>query len=166
MNREQMKRSHYLAGKVVRYHTHPTLNTQTVADHSWRVAVLIVELFGIPRAEVLVYALYHDCGEMSSGDLPFMAKDAVPGLADAMKRAEAYGLELLEVCLPELSSLEKVQVKIADLLEMYEFGTLEVAMGNQYGDMVRDDTLAEARRLASKHNLTEAVDAWINRSKN
>jgi 5'-deoxynucleotidase YfbR-like HD superfamily hydrolase len=160
VNREQMKRSVYLAGKVTRYHAWPTLNIQTIADHSWRVATLVVEVFGMPRAEVFIYALYHDCGEMFSGDLPFMVKTAVPGLADAMKTAEAYGLDQLGVKLPELSPLERAQVKIADLLEMHEFGALEVEMGNQFGAAVRDDTLVEARRVALTNGLEKALDVW------
>jgi 5'-deoxynucleotidase YfbR-like HD superfamily hydrolase len=163
VNREQMKRSCYLAGKVMRYHAWPTLNTQTVADHSWRVATLIVEVFGAPRAEVIIYALYHDCGEMFSGDLPFMVKTAIPGLADAMKQAEAHGLEQLGIALPVLSKLERAQVKIADLLEMHEFGAMEVLLGNQFGIAVRDDTLAEARRVAMEHNIYPPVQTWIHK---
>ena len=166
MNREQMKHSQSLSGWVRRYHAWPTLNEQTVGHHSWRVATLIIEVFGMPRAEVLAYALWHDCGEMFSGDLPFMVKNAVPGLADAMKKAEAFGLEQLRIQLPELSPLERAQVKIADLLEMHEFGELEVLMGNQFGAAVRDDTLAAAWRLSKEHELDTAIAAWINRSKN
>jgi len=165
MNREQMKRSVYLSGWVRRYHAWPTLNEQTVGHHSWRVATLIIEIFGMPRAEVLAYALWHDCGEMFSGDLPFMVKTAVPGLADAMKLAEAVGLEHLGVKLPELSKLERAQVKIADLLEMHEFGAMEVLMGNQFGAAVRDDTLAAAWRLSKEHELDTAIAAWINKQK-
>jgi 5'-deoxynucleotidase YfbR-like HD superfamily hydrolase len=166
MNREQMKRNMYLAGLVRRYHAWPTLQTQTVAAHSWRVAALIIEVFGMPRAEVLAYALWHDCGEMFSGDLPFMVKTAVPGLADAMKRAEAVGLDHLGIKLPAISPLERAQVKIADLLEMYEFGAMEVLLGNQFGAAVRDDTLAEARRIAMEHGIYPPVQTWINRRKN
>jgi 5'-deoxynucleotidase YfbR-like HD superfamily hydrolase len=151
----------YLAGKVERYHAWPTLQRQTVADHTWRVTTLIIEIFGVPRAEVLVYALYHDCGEMFSGDLPFMVKNSVPGLADAMKMAEAVGLEHLGVKLPALTPMEKAQVKIADLLEMYEFGNMEVLLGNQFGAAVRDDTLIQARKVAVEHSLLTAVDAWF-----
>jgi 5'-deoxynucleotidase YfbR-like HD superfamily hydrolase len=164
MNREQMKHSVYLSGKTVRYHAWPTLQTQTVADHSWRVASLIVEIFGTPRAEVLIYALFHDCGEMFSGDLPFMVKTAVPGLATAMKAAEAHGLDLLGIEMPELTPLEKIQVKIADLLEMYEFGNMEVLMGNTFGAPVRDDTLAEAWRLAEVHGLVKPLMVWSDKN--
>lgn len=163
MNREQMKRSQYLSGKVRRYHAWPTLQTQTVADHSWRVATLLIEVFGLTRAEVLVYALYHDCGEMFSGDLPYTVKTVVPGLADAMKTAEAYGLKHLGIKLPELSLLEKAQVKICDLLEMYEFGKMEVLLGNQFGEAVRDDTLVAARLVAVANNLEKSVEDWVHK---
>ena len=165
MNREQMKHSGCLAAFTTRYHAWPTLNTQTIGHHQCRVAQLVVELFGMPRAEVLYYALYHDMGEYFSGDLPFMVKTAIPGLADAMKLAEAYGLKQLGVQMPELSPLEKSQVKIADLIEMHEFGHMEVLMGNHFGAAVRDDTLAEAQRVASQYGLTNEVDAWLRKDR-
>jgi 5'-deoxynucleotidase YfbR-like HD superfamily hydrolase len=160
MNREEMKHSMFLSGCVIRYHGFPTLQTQTVAAHSWRVATLVIEIFGMPRAEVLHYALHHDCGEMFSGDLPYLVKKAIPGLAAAMKAAEAHGLDLLDIHMPELTPLEKVQVKIADLVEMSEFGAMEVRLGNQFGVMVRDDTIVQARQLAIENNLDKELDTW------
>ena len=163
MNRDQIRRSAYLAGKVQRYHTHPTLNVQTVADHSWRVATLLVEIFGLPRAEVLYYALMHDAGELYAGDIPFQVKVDNPTLHDAIDVAEIRGLKLLGVELPDLSPVEAAQVKIADILEMYEFGQLEIAMGNQYGIPIVHDTFDLARRIAREHDLINAVDSWASR---
>src|SRR4051794_2810067 len=98
--RGMVMRSRYIAGTVVRYHTWPTLRKPTVAEHCWRVACIYVELFGLPRAEVLYYALHHDSGELAAGDLPFNSKGRVPGLREAMDASEAEGLTTLEIQLP------------------------------------------------------------------
>lgn len=150
--REAIQADRFFAGRVKRYHTWPTLHQQTVAEHCWRVAGIYVELFGMPRAEVLYYCLHHDSGELSSGDMPFMAKDRVPGLRAAMRASEAQGLKVLGIKLPKLTKREQWRVKIADLLEMHEFGKIEVMMGNTLAQPIVDDTLSAAIAIARRHN--------------
>jgi 5'-deoxynucleotidase YfbR-like HD superfamily hydrolase len=149
MNREQLNSSVYLAGQVRRYHTFPTLQKPTVAQHCWRVATLYIELWGLPSAEVLQYCLHHDSGELWAGDLPFGAKSRNPDLKEAMNGAEEDGLKMLHVELPRLNSLELRRVKLCDLLEMYEFGVHELRMGNSYATLVVNDTWSAALRLAT-----------------
>jgi Predicted hydrolases of HD superfamily len=149
---------------VKRYHAWPTTTQQTVAHHSWRVATLLVEIFGMPRAEVLYFALWHDGGELFAGDVPYQVKVSVPGMSEMMDAAERRGLEMLGIQLPELIPMERAQVKIADIMEMHEFGQMEVTMGNQYGKPVMYDTVAHARRIAKEHGLDLALNAWISRS--
>jgi 5'-deoxynucleotidase YfbR-like HD superfamily hydrolase len=129
-------RSIAMAGRVKRYHTWPTLQEQSVAAHSWRVATIYIQLFGLPRAEVLEYLLFHDCGELFAGDTPFYVKRCRPGLKTASDEASEHGLAVLGIALPELTSVEKGQVRCADLLEMYEMGAIESRMGNFYGIIV------------------------------
>lgn len=58
----------------------PTLKTQTVADHSWRVAVISVELAQLLRAgrsfqlEAAAVAVFHDVDECLTGDVPASTK--------------------------------------------------------------------------------------------
>src|SRR5262245_37227577 len=160
MMRERVNRSRYLAGQVLRYHTWPVIRRQTVADHQWRVTTLVIDIFGTVRFEVLYYALWHDSGEHFSGDVPFGSK-TIPGMREAMDRAEAHGRELLGIELPELTELEYAQVKIADLIEMYEFGRREVTMGNRFAEPIVIDTLDKARQVAAKHGLTADLNKWM-----
>jgi len=161
MDRDRVYTSRFLAGMVQRYHCWPTITNQTVAAHCWRVATIFVEIFGLPRADVLYYALHHDSGELWAGDIAFMVKRRTPGLKAAMDIAEQTGLRNLDLRLPELSELELVQVKIADLLEMHEYGDMEENLGNKYAGPITRDTMAAAQTLAAKHDLSGVVNQWL-----
>lgn len=164
MRREAIHRSVLLAGRTTRYHTWPMIHKPSVAEHCWRVATLYVEVFGLPRAEVLYYCLHHDSGEQLAGDIPFLAKDVVPGLREFHGEAEEEGLRRLGVTLPELTEDERIKVKICDLLEMHEVGKLEVNMGNQCARCIASDTLALALEVAQKVGVYDAVKKWYDRS--
>jgi 5'-deoxynucleotidase YfbR-like HD superfamily hydrolase len=130
------------------------LHPQSTGEHAWRVACLYVELFGLPRAEVLYYCLHHDSGELWAGDMPFGSKD------DGIREQERHGLEMLSITLPELSEEESIRFKICDLLEMHETGMHELRLGNQYADPIMKDTLQLAIDLSLKydnHDLNKAI---------
>lgn len=159
MNRMDVYRSRYQAGQVIRYHAWPTLRKPTVAEHCWRVTCIYVEVFGLPRAEVMYHCLHHDSGELWAGDIPFMAKGRVPGLREAMEASEAQGLEVLGLKLPDLTEDERRRLKISDLLEMHEYGMNEFRMGNKFGMPIAEDTLNAAYKTANEeeHRL---ISTW------
>lgn len=161
MTRDQVYSSSYCAGLVKRYHTWPMLREQTVAEHCWRVAGIYVEIFGLPRAEVLYFCLHHDSGELWSGDIPFKLKKHMPDLGAAMRQAEQAGLDKLKIKLPELTEEERIQVKIADLLEMFETGHHEWKMGNTYAEPIWQDTKEEAYKLAEPLHLDHTIFQWV-----
>jgi 5'-deoxynucleotidase YfbR-like HD superfamily hydrolase len=161
ISRDRINRSRYLAGCVKRYHTWPTIKTQTVGHHSWRVACIFVEVFGLPRAEVLYFCLHHDSGELFAGDIPFGIKKLVPDLKNAMNIAEGYGLEHLGLKLPKLTEEELTQVKISDLLEMYETGEYELNLGNAYAATIMQDTLHEILFIAKTSCMSDHVNDWL-----
>jgi 5'-deoxynucleotidase YfbR-like HD superfamily hydrolase len=139
------------------------LKEQTVGHHCWRVACIFVEIFGLPRAEVLYYCLHHDSGEQYAGDIPFGVKKLVPGLKQAMDKAESIGLKHLDLKLPKLTEEERIQVKICDLLEMHETGEHELNMGNKYAFPIIHDTMYEAQRLAKESCMSDHVNDWLSK---
>lgn len=156
--------SHFaMAGRVQRYHTWPTIKKQTVAEHSWRVATIYMQLFGLPRSPVLAYMLYHDLGELFSGDSPFYAKREFPGLKIATDTAEGIGKRNLGIGAVHLMEEEQANVKISDLIEMFEFGQIEFRMGNQYGDIVSRNIKLALRAMKDSVTLeTYASRLWTN----
>lgn len=160
MRREELYRSSYLAGCVKRYHTWPMLKEQTVGHHCWRVATLFLEIFGVPRVEVLIYCLHHDSGELWAGDVPFRGKRTVE-LKRAMDWSEKQGRDMLGINLPELTKEEKIQVKICDLLEMHETGKYELNLGNKYAEPIIKDTMITAMDLARESCMAHHVEEWL-----
>jgi 5'-deoxynucleotidase YfbR-like HD superfamily hydrolase len=161
ISRDQVYRSRYLAGCVKRYHTWPTIKTQTVGHHCWRVACIFIEIFGLPRAEVLYFCLHHDSGELWAGDVPFGVKRLIPGMKKSMNLAEDYGLEQLDLKLPELTKEEQTQVKISDLLEMYETGEYELNLGNAYAATIMQDTLFQVQCIAKASCMLDHINTWL-----
>lgn len=151
-----------IAGRVNRYHTWPMIRKPTVAEHACRVATLYVELWGLPRAEVLYYCLRHDDGELTAGDTPFYAKRGLPSLKESVDLAESMGRLALGVRLPELTSEERRRFKMADFLEMWECALVEANMGNRYAIIVMRNLHPAIRVLAAEMGVETRVSDWIN----
>ena len=164
LTRQTMLTSRALAARVRRYHTWPVLHTQTVGEHSARVGTIYVEIFGLPRAEVLYYILHHDSGELHAGDLPYPIKVKYPALRESYEQAETEGFYRLKVYLPELAPHEERRIKIADLAEMHEFGVVEYNMGNKYAEPIVRDTWKAVHDLARDtldHDAGQLTVKWM-----
>lgn len=141
------------AGGVERYHTWPTIRKQTVADHCYHVLRIYYTIFGPPSPEITTYILFHDSSEVRYGDPPFPSKKNNPDLKAAYDRLESdYNLEMFGFDHSELlTSEEKVKVKVCDLLEMWEFGTVEMRMGNRYANLIVTRTLEAAKDVGKDY---------------
>ncbi len=163
MNRAEVMMSRRHAGGVKRYHTWPTLRTQTVADHSWHVMRIFLELF--PDAvtmEVLTWILWHDVAEVGTGDIPFPLKSRYPELKSIMDDIGTEVTDNMGIVWPELTDRQRALIKICDLLEMYQWGIDEVMMGNQYARPIVEDTLAAAQTLAATEEVLDEFWAYTN----
>ena len=156
--------SRALAARVRRYHTWPVLHVQSVGEHSARMGTIYVEMFGLPRAEVLYYILHHDSGEFTAGDVPFPVKKNYPGMKLSLDAAEAWGRERMGVVMPDLADFEQHRVKVADLAEMHEYGVTEFGMGNRFAEPIVRDTWTTVHKLAHETlgpDDSRAVEYWM-----
>lgn len=131
---DDILRSGQLAGRVQRWHTWPMLRRPLNGEHCARVGIIYVELWGMPRAEVLYHCLTHDHGELAAGDTPYGAKRRVPELAEAVNRAEMMGRTTLGVLPTNLTQVEYDRFKVCDLGEMWETACVEFHMGNRFAE--------------------------------
>lgn len=105
---------------VPRWGIVPRLAEQSVADHSFRVAAIYIELCDRLKVAVslgdLVYALFHDGEESWTGDISGVAKHAVPDLKRGSKTVEvAVGwIRHAELAWPPV---DRQLVKCADIIE-------------------------------------------------
>jgi 5'-deoxynucleotidase YfbR-like HD superfamily hydrolase len=124
-----------VAGNVRRYHTWPVLRQQTNAEHQWNVARIVLAIWpGAPR-QLIFSALFHDMGEMGTGDIPYPAKRDNPDLkatCDAIEHSQH-----LRMCLPwglpaptRCAGLDKRVLKLGDYIDMWEYALEELQLGN------------------------------------
>lgn len=121
------------AARVRRYHTVPQVGEQTVADHSWGVAMILLRLMPAPGPTVglLRAALQHDLTEAVTGDVPATAKWAYPQLKLELDTIEADQEVRLGI-VSYLSGEERDWLKAADLLELCFWCQYQYRLGNNY----------------------------------
>lgn len=137
---------------VLRYHTWPTIRTQTIGDHVANVLRIYVETFGTVTDDETKYILWHDAAEVVTGDSPFDGKRMFPELKKALDNAEVSILaEMTGGLFPVISSDTKLRVKYADLAEMAEFGREEMRLGNvHYGKPIFDKILEYMHEIVAR----------------
>lgn len=130
----------YDAGAVRRFHTVADYSgggLQSVAEHSWGVALIFAELYrevvggGTVPADVLMHCLTHDVGESVTGDIPATTKWRFDKLADAVEDAERIALEDMGVLFQRrITTLEESVFKWADGLECYAYAQRRALAGS------------------------------------
>ena len=141
------------AGALIRYHTWPTLRKQSNAEHMWNVARILLAVFPEVSRSLLDRALFHDIGEIRTGDLPYPIKADNPVLKSEVNRLEAEQLAFYHEVwgVPNLTASAGYGpglwlLKMCDMIEMMEFATEECNLGNMYAAIIVNrvgDWLAE-----------------------
>jgi len=80
----------YESGAVARYHAKRAHTHQTVADHAWGVALVLMWMYHpqLPPSKSFQRALLHDAPELITGDVPAPAKWRSPELKAALTKLE------------------------------------------------------------------------------
>ena len=116
------------AGHVKRWHIVNTTATQTIAEHSFLVAIIALHLFqklvGTNAStesafKLVIAALFHDCGEVRTGDIPTPGKAYIRGLAgtDVFNRIDDDLLPEIPYVGSTLPDTLHKFVKMADAIE-------------------------------------------------
>lgn len=131
-----------LAGRVARYHTWPHIRVQSVGEHSWQIARILLSI-APDNQRLLQHAIVHDMGELAVGDIPYPVKRNNPDLATVMNRLEDDAVISLETTAKtrfrvELTSDEKWVFKLCEYIEMFEHGREEQLLGNGFMEKVAD----------------------------
>lgn len=136
------------AYQVKRYHTWPTTRAQTIGEHSAQVWRILRAIWPDTPSKVLEYALIHDIGEGPTGDLPSTSKTGeIEELKDEQER-DAH----LQMCTPwslpppiRLDEIEKTIFKLAENIEVWEFGLDEMMVGSHNGKLIAQHNLESAK---------------------
>lgn len=158
-----------MAGRVLRYHTWPHIRPQSVGEHSWQVARIVLAIYPEASVAILKHCINHDVGELRTGDLPYPIKLDNPVLGDEMHRIEEEAIhEILGewgISSPDISERERWIFKTAEFLEMWEWGLEEGLLGNRFADKVADrcyDVVIRRLREANE-NKDDIVRAVVTR---
>jgi hypothetical protein len=117
-------------GGVKRYHTWPIIGEESVAKHSFEVALIVLELTEHrASANLLRAALFHDLAEYVTGDIPHPCKRDFPEIDRHSKNAEQqhdmdWGLVV------ELTDEEILILHWADSLQLMFFALHQRMLGN------------------------------------
>lgn len=124
------------SGRVRRWHTEPMIGVQTVGEHTWGVAMLIVRLWPDASARLLRTALEHDLAERVVGDLPSPSLSKRVALADAYAEAQRAVLRTLGALPIALDMRDVARLRMADLLDAFFYALHEWRMGNTMGQQI------------------------------
>jgi len=117
-------------GRVKRFHTSTTLGSETIAEHSWGVAMLCIALTDNRcSVRLLSKALFHDLPEQETGDLPAPVKWEHPILRTALGAIEDV-FELKHETYTVLNEEEQFIFKVADMLHLLTTVHHEYMLGN------------------------------------
>lgn len=142
------------AGQVLRYHTWPVHRQQSVGEHSWQIARIMVTIWQDCPRKLLVHAVTHDVGQMA-GDVPHQFKRDNPNMKREMTLTELSVHKSMTTrwSLPSPEPLHQYEMdffKMCEHIEMWEFGLTEQNMGNLYGKVVATRAQLAACTLIGK----------------
>ena len=126
---------------LIRYQNCPRLINESVAEHSFYVAALVLKLreyYEFNLEVALKTALIHDIPESRISDIPHNIKAANPNLTKALEEAEAkVTSEMLSdeatILIKEFNNGETVEGKVcqlADILSVVLYASDELKVGN------------------------------------
>lgn len=136
------------AGHVSRYHAATSvLEKQSIAHHSWGVAVIALYLAGGNcSAGLLQAALMHDAAEAFTGDVPFNVKRDFKDIKERFDRLEKLMYRRYLLQMPRLTKREQALLKLADSLEGYLWTLRHEAYGKRIVSARWEAALAVAKK--------------------
>tara|TARA_R110000823_G_scaffold154417_1_gene285290 strand:- start:655 stop:1176 length:522 start_codon:yes stop_codon:yes gene_type:complete len=147
-------------GNVKRYHTIPIIREQNNAAHSWGVAVLFDQLWGVKSMNGVRASLYHDCAEYLTGDLPAPIKKSSKEVTKVIKQLEDDFNAELDIAI-DINKEDQVKVKFCDCLEGALFCLEELEMGNKMIINVFSRYMEYLREQINEHKQLKEVEWTI-----
>jgi len=143
------------SGDVIRYHAAPLSRIQNIAQHSYGVVMILLELKPDASPNLIRAALLHDFPELYTGDTPSISKWRYPELEEVLRKAEAEILATIDY--PTLPADERQLLKFADMLEGAMFCVEEAERGSPVGARIARRFLEAADRRGARSNVGAAA---------
>lgn len=117
-------------GAVKRCHVIPHHGHYDVAQHTWRMLIILDILHPDASSALRRAVLWHDVAERWTGDTPTVAKEIYPPLKSALAQATAAAEKVAEIPAPVLTPLEADWLKALDWLEFLIWCDDQLSLGN------------------------------------
>lgn len=162
-----MNKQIYNLDYIVRYSNVPRIKDETVASHSFFVAMEVYQLrekyvFDLDKA--IHIALCHDLPETYIDDVNHKIKADYPEVAKALKKAEIDAIKHFSPLLQDYihqyngNSLEAIIVHYADILQCKTYASNEIKLGNGgYMERVYKDSKKREKyfkKILKKHAIS------------
>jgi len=143
---------------IVRYSNIPRIKDETVAEHGFFVAAIVMELhsrYEFDLGLALKMAIAHDIPEMELNDCPHIIKKKYPAIKAAYNECEKQVASTLPAAVREgvegydsQSSIEASIVHLADIIQCIQYSGMEVQLGNRgYMEKVYKESLDREQQL-------------------
>lgn len=148
----------YNLAYIRRYSTIPCVRDESVAQHSFFVAALVIRLhkdYEFDLGKAVTMAIIHDWTESWLDDIMVTTKKEFKNLAKEVSMAELIIAErefpepILELWVDnkENESLESKIVHYADVLQCLQYAEHEIKLGNDYMLRVHDESLKRIHQI-------------------
>jgi len=131
----------YRLAYIKRYSNIPKLHEESVAEHGFFVAAIVMDLHDTYRFDLgyaLAIAVSHDMPEMELNDAPWIIKEKYPQIKVAFDVCEREVAKSLPTACREgvlaydqNKSIETAIVHLADAIQCKQFAEVEVGLGNK-----------------------------------
>jgi len=135
------------SGKVNRMHTAPMLHRENVAEHTWGLLFLILRYWPEASREFLIAAIFHDAGEVATGDVPAHVKWANASILEVCENLEQEHLKKMQIPLIELGPVEDFLLTVFDKLDFCVSCHHEVMSGNRNAKLLFTRSLSRAEQM-------------------
>ena len=167
---ESFSKEVYKLKELKRYNNTPKIHQESVAEHSYFVALLIVKLreyieFDLPTA--LIMAIVHDLPEVQTSDIPFNVKQRFNNISPTIEQEldvidQMLGKEYKDIHsrYTKRECIESMIVKLADVLSCKQYSNSERSLGNKSMDSIYYECSDAIKRMLIKIiNKKEANNA-------
>ena len=127
---------------ITRYQIAPHIYNETVAEHSFFVAVYVLKLhdfYSFDLKKALILALLHDYSEIYTSDVPYPIKKKIPELEKLLEQEEQKAYK--EHCSKQIAdwmvefnnktSPEGIVCGLADVVSVISYCLHEITLGNK-----------------------------------
>ena len=152
----------YTMKHMARFNNTPKLMTESVAEHSYYVAMVsrllydkLKDVVNIDLGKLLDMALCHDVSEIELSDIPHNVKMKYPRVKKALDKCEdeafkrVLSSDRFQIDNDEYS-VESIVVELADIISVDIYASLEIALGNSYFIKIHQETIRREDEIIDK----------------